>query len=67
MEIKIDSLENIHDAAKKFIAAMGDNTVFAFYGKMGAGKTTFIKAVCEGCDGCHQLTDIRHCQRIPLR
>ena len=47
MEIKIDSLENIHEAAKKFIAAMGDNTVFAFYGKMGAGKTTFIKAVCE--------------------
>ena len=47
MEIKINSLENIHEAAKEFIAAMGDNTVFAFYGKMGAGKTTFIKAVCE--------------------
>lgn len=47
MEIKITSLENIHEAAKQFIAAMGDNTVFAFYGKMGAGKTTFIKAVCE--------------------
>lgn len=47
MEIKITSLDNIHDAAKQFIAAMGDNTVFAFYGKMGAGKTTFIKAVCE--------------------
>ena len=26
---------------------MGDNTVFAMYGKMGAGKTTFTKAVCE--------------------
>lgn len=47
MEIKITSLDNIHNAAKQFIAAMGDNTVFAFYGKMGAGKTTFIKAVCE--------------------
>ena len=47
MEIKINSLENIHEAAKQFIAAMEENTVFAFYGKMGAGKTTFIKAVCE--------------------
>lgn len=47
MEIKINSLNSIHEAAKQFIAAMGDNTVFAFYGKMGAGKTTFIKAVCE--------------------
>lgn len=47
MEIKITSLDMIHEAAKQFIAAMDDNTVFAFYGKMGAGKTTFIKAVCE--------------------
>jgi len=47
MEIKITSLDNIREAAKQFIAAMEDNTVFAFYGKMGAGKTTFIKAICE--------------------
>ncbi|MGL4851179.1 MAG: tRNA (adenosine(37)-N6)-threonylcarbamoyltransferase complex ATPase subunit type 1 TsaE [Phocaeicola sp.] len=47
MEIKINSLEQIQEAAKQFIAAMGDNTVFALYGKMGAGKTTFVKAVCE--------------------
>ena len=47
MEIKINSLDNIHEAAKQFITAMEDNTVFAFYGKMGAGKTTFIKAICE--------------------
>lgn len=47
MEIRIDSLANINDAARAFIAAMGQNTVFAFYGKMGAGKTTFTKAVCQ--------------------
>lgn len=47
MEIKINSLDSIHEAAKQFVAQMEDNTVFAFYGKMGAGKTTFIKAVCE--------------------
>ena len=47
MEISINSLDEIGKAAQEFVAAMGDRTVFAFYGKMGAGKTTFIKAVCE--------------------
>jgi tRNA threonylcarbamoyladenosine biosynthesis protein TsaE len=47
MEIKIESLDQIHEAAKKFIAAIDENTVFALYGKMGAGKTTFVKAICE--------------------
>lgn len=45
--IKIDSLESIHNAAKEFISQMDDRTVFAFRGAMGAGKTTFIKAICE--------------------
>ena len=47
MEIRIDSLENISKAAQEFVANIGESTVYAFYGKMGAGKTTFIKAVCE--------------------
>ena len=41
------NLDNIRQAANEFIHLMDDRTVFAFYGKMGAGKTTFIKAVCE--------------------
>lgn len=45
--IEIKSLDNITDAAAEFIKQMGDNTVFAFHGEMGAGKTTFIKAICE--------------------
>lgn len=47
MEIKIKSLDGIREAAREFISNMGGGHVFAFYGKMGAGKTTFIKAVCE--------------------
>lgn len=47
MNITIKSLENIDEAATEFVKAMGDNTVFAFRGEMGAGKTTFIKAICE--------------------
>ena len=45
--IKIESLDTIRQAAKEFIAGMDDRTVFAFRGNMGAGKTTFIKAICE--------------------
>ena len=47
MELRIDNIDSIREAARQFVAATGENTVFAFYGKMGAGKTTFIKAVCE--------------------
>ena len=47
MEITIKSLDEIQQAADDFVAAMGDNTVFALYGPMAVGKTTFTKAVCE--------------------
>ena len=46
-QIIISSVDGIGSAAKQFVELMGDRKVFAFYGKMGAGKTTFIKAICE--------------------
>ena len=47
MTLTITSLTQIHNVAKQFIDNIGTGKVFAFYGKMGSGKTTFIKAVCE--------------------
>lgn len=47
MEIRINNLDSIRETAREFIDHMDGRKVFAFYGKMGAGKTTFIKAVCE--------------------
>ena len=46
MEV-IFKLGNIHDAAEKLLANIGSTKVLAFHGEMGAGKTTFIHALCE--------------------
>lgn len=44
---KIISLENIRETAREFINEIGAEKIFAFNGNMGAGKTTFIKSICE--------------------
>jgi tRNA threonylcarbamoyladenosine biosynthesis protein TsaE len=41
------SLENINEAAKTFLAAIGQKKVIALHGQMGAGKTTFVHAICD--------------------
>lgn len=47
LEFNIPTLQDLEGAAYKFMTEMGDYTVFAFYGEMGAGKTTFINALCR--------------------
>ena len=46
-EEKAYSLKELDAIAKQLIAAFEKYRVFAFYGKMGAGKTTFIQSICK--------------------
>ena len=49
--INIRSLEEIGAAAQEFVQYISSSdlqsNIFAFFGQMGAGKTTFIKAICQ--------------------
>jgi tRNA threonylcarbamoyladenosine biosynthesis protein TsaE len=47
MKITIKDKRHLHSAARKLLEHSGGKKIFAFYGMMGAGKTTFIKTICE--------------------
>lgn len=53
VKIRVEGESDLSRAAAEFINAMGSDRVFLFHGSMGAGKTTFISAVCRamGVDG----------------
>lgn len=46
MKIVCKTELDLAPAAVKLLNTFPDARIFAFYGKMGAGKTTFIKAIC---------------------
>lgn len=52
MKWTINNLEEINEVAAKFLDYVGNRTIFALYGPMGVGKTTFVKAVgvCMGVE-----------------
>ncbi len=45
--IVIESLDRIDEAAREFLKEIGDHKIIALYGSMGAGKTTFVTAICR--------------------
>lgn len=56
MNIIIRDKRHLHSAAKELINNTGENKILAFYGAMGAGKTTIIKAICEILDSIYIVT-----------
>ncbi len=53
---KVTSIDGLKSVAAKLIEQFANQRVFALYGKMGAGKTTFIQAICNALDSDDVVT-----------
>ena len=56
VKIIIKEKVNLHDAAVRFINSFPGKRIFAFYGTMGAGKTTIIRKICESLGATDTVT-----------
>ena len=56
MKLLLNNLSDIDAVAQQFLENMGDRNIFAFYGEMGVGKTTFIKALCKSLGVTETIT-----------
>ncbi len=45
-KVIIRDISHLAQSAREFLSEIGESRLIAFYGEMGAGKTTFIKAIC---------------------
>ncbi len=54
--ITIQSIDDLKSAAQQFVDQMNGAKIFAFYGEMGAGKTTLIKEICKTLGVCENIT-----------
>ncbi len=53
MKWTITCLEDLDRVAGEFLKQVGSRTIFALYGPMGVGKTTFVKAIAA----CMEVED----------
>lgn len=53
---KVHHKNDLNKVAKKLLNEFNNQRVFAFYGKMGAGKTTFIQAICKALGTTDNVT-----------
>lgn len=47
MLLKIDSVNDLPEAADAILEALNGRSIVAFWGEMGAGKTTLIRVLCD--------------------